>query len=447
MAKEPIDFNSPLGISKREWTLVLGVNLALLLIVYVIAMACTLSGNEMFVINFKIDPLERAEAFLRDHGIYALFQIAFATVEETVICCYVYKKWPKWYLPVSYFGLCVAVNLIFMATLGYCPSFLNFVCGVSFAIGFAFVFYKPSDMKTQWWRLLLRLAIAFGVSFLLNGMISILKIKSYELWQTEISGTNSFILNAEYVLALTMSLGFLTILIPWEKGGSEQWETGANAGGSSPTSKRWSRKSSLRKNNNLTPKQRRRVAFLKAKVITIQTIALIVIATLPILVGKGAEFAILYVSFCLTRLILGFSHSLHFKSELSCITIGTLVFWGLTFLSPSPEASIIISVAYGVFLALGFRAYWELHDLMMYRKAAKTDRYAMLYTAFKANLDPRRIRAIMRIRGYVDESDIKMVQMYMAKDKVDYIAEWLNEPVRSVDRKLTQIAEDLYKRR
>lgn len=37
MKREPIDYNSPLGISKREWTRVLGVNLALLLAVYAVA--------------------------------------------------------------------------------------------------------------------------------------------------------------------------------------------------------------------------------------------------------------------------------------------------------------------------------------------------------------------------------------------------------------------------
>lgn len=37
MRADPIDYNSPLGISKREWTRVLGVNLALLLTIYAVA--------------------------------------------------------------------------------------------------------------------------------------------------------------------------------------------------------------------------------------------------------------------------------------------------------------------------------------------------------------------------------------------------------------------------
>lgn len=187
--------------------------------------------------------------------------------------------------------------------------------------------------------------------------------------------------------------------------------------------------------------------LLKAKVIVVQTVALVIIAFVPIFIGKGTEFALMYLAFCLTRMILGFSHSLHFKSELVCVTVGALTFWGLTYLAPSAEASIIMSLVYGAALAIGFRVYWELHDLMMYRKAAKTDRYAMLYTSFKGNLDPRHIKALMRFRGRNEPKDIEAVQMYMAKEKIDYIAERLKEPTRSIDRRLSEIADDLYSKR
>ena len=96
---------------------------------------------------------------------------------------------------------------------------------------------------------------------------------------------------------------------------------------------------------------------------------------------------------------------------------------------------------------MGFRLYWELHDLMMYRRASKTDRYAMLYTAFKGNLDPRRICGVMRMKGITDEDEIKAIQMYMAREKVDYIAQWMGVPLRTIDRRLTEIAEELYEKR
>ena len=251
-------------------------------------------------------------------------------------------------------------------------------------------------------------------------------------------------MSIEYDIALALSLGLLTILIPWEKGGKTKW-TSPDAGGPSPTSMKKSPKPTP--NNNLSPKLRKRLFFLKAKVFVIQTVALAIIAFVPIISGRGIEFSLVYVSFCVTRMILGFKHSLHFKSEMACVTIGALTFWGLTYLTPSAEASIVISLLYGSGLALGFRLYWELHDLMIYRRAAKTDRYAMFYTAFKGNLDPRRIRGVMRMKGITDENEIKMIQMYMAKEKVDYIAQWMNVPLRTIDRRLTEIAEELYEKR
>lgn len=294
-------------------------------------------------------------------------------------------------------------------------------------------------------KMLARLAIAIVVTAALNALISFFRTKVLEIGHA-FPNTQFFYLSVEYDLALSLSLGFLTMVIPWEKGGQKWTITAADAGGSSRTTMKWSRKNSQTK-NKIPEKTKRKLRLLKAKVIVIQTAALALIVALPIAVGKGTEFALLYVSFCITRVIFGFRHSLHFKSEFACTTVGALVFWGLTYLVPSVEVSIVLSLVYGAGLALGFRLYWELHDLMMYRRAAKTDRYAMLYTAFKGNTDPRHIRGVMRLRGHNDEDEIKMVQMYMAREKVDYISQWLNVPLRTVDRKLTEIADELYSKR
>ena len=179
----------------------------------------------------------------------------------------------------------------------------------------------------------------------------------------------------------------------------------------------------------------------------IQTIGLAVIAALPWFAGRPVEFALVYVSFCFTRIVLGFNRSLHYKSELSCITIGALTFWALTFLTPSAEASIILSLCYGAGLALGFRLYWELHDLMMYRKAAKTDRYAMFYTAFKGDISPKHINGVMRAKGFTDKDEIEMVQMYMQRLKVEYIADYMNFARITIEKHLTELAERLYEKR
>ena len=441
--RDPIDLDSPLGISKREWTKVLGANLARLLLAYCVALVFTLCGNGAFLLNFHSDDLQRIEETLWSWNIYPMVTIALATIEMWIWASYVNRGLVKWYYPLGLFAFKVIVNVAFTACGAILPSFLPTLINFVFVLVIAIM----RCFKEKWWKVLIRLAIVLAVSLVLNVLIAVFRTTITKFFVNDWDASSLFALSVEYDLALALALGFLTLLIKWEKG-VETCKVNPDASGSSLTSKRWSLKNSQKKNNfQLTPKAKKKLRLLKAKVIVIQTVALVVIAALPWFAGKPVEFTLLYVAFCLTRMILGFSHSVHFKSELMCVTIGALTFWGLTFLAPSAEASIILSLAYGAGLALGFRLWWELHDLMMYRKAAKTDRYAMFYTAFKGNIDPRHIRGVMRLRGFSDESYIKAVQMYMAKEKVDYIAEWLNEPLRSVDRKLTEIAEELYKKR
>lgn len=442
---EPIDYNSPLGISKKEWTKVLGVNLALLLIVYAVALVCTLCGSDLFILRFFNERLDAIETFLRGYDLFWLVQIPIAGIEEAIICSYVAKKKPS----VPLFGIYVSVYYgictVLYFTTHSVPAFLTTALGISACIAYC-VFYCIK-MKSGKYVLhcFLRMLIAVAMSFAINEAIALFRTRCFDLWLVY---SSSFVmaLSIEYDIALALALGFLTLVIPWEKGGNETW-TSRPVGGSSPTSTKCSPKNSKTAKINLTPKQRKKIFILKAKVIAIQTVALVVIAFVPIVSGRGIEFSLMYVAFIVTRMILGFSRSLHFKSELSCVTVGALTFWAVTFLAPNVAVSIIMSLVYGCALALGFRLYWELHDLMMYKKAAKTDRYAMFYTAFKANLDPRHIKAIMIMRGHSDPHEIKMVQMYMAKEKVDYIAEYTGEPVRSLDRKLTTLAEELYSRR
>ena len=148
----------------------------------------------------------------------------------------------------------------------------------------------------------------------------------------------------------------------------------------------------------------------------------------------------------MTRLMLGFKKSLHFKSELLCVTAGGLLFWAVCVLVPSASVSIIISLIYGSALAIGFRLYWELHDLILYKRAAKFDRYAMLYCAFKGDTSPSHITGIMMMHGYPRE-DIRIVIRYMAHAKVESIAYDLNYAKITIEKRLTKIAEELYNSR
>lgn len=438
---EPIDYNSPLGVSKREWAKVLGANLALLILVYAIALICTLCGNDFFMIKGNNDNIASLANNLNSWGIYPLLTIAFATIEETIMIWFINLKRPKWWIPLSYFAIRVLNNLIFLwAGASAVPTWSFFLINVLFCLVFVFMHGKKCVKP------LIRFFIISALSLLMNGAITLFRTKILEINHYYIE-TAFVYLSIEYDLAFGLALGLLAFLIPWEKGDKKQCCQTVDVGGSSQSSTNSSRKPSKIAKNNLPPKYRKRLRWLKAKVIAIQTIALIVIAAFPWFTGRPVEFALVYASFCMTRLMLVFNRSLHFKSELSCVTIGALCFWALTFLTPSVEVLIILSLCYGAGLALGFRLWWELHDLMMYKKAAKTDRYAMLYVVFKGDCDPKHINGVMRAKGYTDKDEIKMTQMYMQRDKVEYIAEYLTFAKITIEKKLTDIATDLYSRR
>ena len=444
MRKDPIDYGSPLGISKREWTRVLGANLALLLCVYAVALICTLCGSDLFLLNFNSDDLQRVDETLRCWGVYPIPSILFNCIETFIISTYTCKKFPRWYFVLGLFAVAMATNVLFTQFTGGYPSFVPLLLNVLFVFIMVFLNFKTD----KWWHFIIRFAIAAACSFGLNVLISLFRIKAAVIWNIEPTSSAFYALNIEYDLALCILLCFLSIVVKLHvKGGSEQCQTSHGVGGSSLSSTNSLPKSSKIAKTNLPPKYRKRLRWLKAKVIAVQTIALIVIAALPWFTGRPVEFALVYASFCMTRLMLGFGRSLHFKSELACVTIGALCFWALTFLTPSVEVLIILSLCYGAGLALGFRLWWELHDLMMYGKAAKTDRYAMLYVVFKGDCDPRHINGVMRAKGYTDKGEIRMVQMYMQKDKVEYIAECLAFAKITIEKKLTDIAADLYSRR
>lgn len=269
------------------------------------------------------------------------------------------------------------------------------------------------------------------------------------MWNGSISNAFLFALNFEYDIALVLSLVFLSLVLPFgHKKGDEKCPTIPDASGSSPTSMNSLPKNSPKKKTKteLSPTAKKRLRLLKIKVFTLQTIAIIVIAFFPWIVGRPVEFSLVYASFYLTRMTLGFSRSLHFKSELACISIGAVTFWLLTFLAPSISVCVIMALVYGSATAIIFRLYWELHDLLLYKKASKMDRYAMLYTAFKGNTIERHIVGVMRAKGY-GKDDIHIIVLYMDRIKVEGIAAEMNYSKRFIESKITDIANDLYARR
>ena len=219
--KDPIDYNSLLGISKFEWKKVLGANLALLLVTYTIALIFTLSGSDVFLLDFHSADLDRIETMLRGVGMYPIVQMGFSAVEMGIIASYIAKGKPKWWHIVSYFLLYLGLNVLLTQTLGFVPPVLANVLMISFwAFGvFALNAWKP---KEKWFIYLFRFAIALAISFILNGAIVLFRTKAAEVWNTDINNATFFALTVEYDLALGLSLAFLTAVIPWQKKGENE---------------------------------------------------------------------------------------------------------------------------------------------------------------------------------------------------------------------------------
>jgi hypothetical protein len=411
-------------ITKNEWTRIVGINLALLLVVYCAAIILTLCGNDYFALQFENPRLDEIEQTLRGWKIFPIVQGAFSSIETFIISLYVRNKKEKWWMPFSYFVFIISMNVILTYTIGYCPSYLTILSGIVFCI-------LVSIKQDKWWKILIRLIIAIGTSLLFNWMIVYFRTSMVKMF-TIPDFPSAFCLLMEYDLALALALLFGHLIETREKGNQGICQTPLIAGGFSRTSMKKSRKSSP----NLNPKTIKRLKLLKARTMVEQTLALVCIAFVPWLFGKEAEFALVYVSFCLTRLTLGFKKSLHFKDESKCIGIGALCFIGLSYLTPDIDSSIIFSLCYGSFFALGLRLYWELQNLRLYKKASKSDNYATLYVCFKGDLSHNHIFGMMKLWGFDDET-IEIIYDYMQKDKLDYLALKYGMSVRTINYKIT----------
>ena len=150
-----------LGITRREWTLVLGANLAILLIAYIIALACTLSGSDFFLLNVHSEALESLESTLRGWNVFFLVQLAFAAIEEIIILSFVTLRKPRVWWVLGYIAIFLAVYLPIAFTGNQTPSWLTLVIGFLYAI-FLCAIYSFKNPKIVW-KPLLRLVALHSV--------------------------------------------------------------------------------------------------------------------------------------------------------------------------------------------------------------------------------------------------------------------------------------------
>lgn len=423
-------------ITRREWAKIAAANLAILLIAYCAAAICTACGSDFFAVQYSNPSLDGIERTLRSWNCFAIVQIGFSSIEAFIIASYETKSRPRWWMAAGYFVTASVSDVIMTLAVGRFPFWFAYILN---AVLFALAPLSRGKKGKEYLLCLLRAFVGVCVSFALNTAIEYFRT-SVLSYQKDISLSIGFCLSMEYDLALGLALLTLALVFPREKGEKICQTIPGVCGGSSTMTKQSQRSLPI-----LSVETRNRIRRFRIRAGIEQTLSLIAIAFVPYLFGKEAEFALVFVSFTITRLILGFKNSLHFASELKCIGIGSVCFIALSYLAPSVEASVIFSLCYGTAFAICLRLYWELKDLRLYRKAAKPDCYAEIYAIFKGNLDEDHIYGAMRMRGFSNH-EIALVQSYARKDEIDYIASNFAMSPRAVNYEMSKIIKRLKRR-
>lgn len=412
---------------------------------YIIAMICSLSGVDYFIVKYQNSQMDKIELWFRERGIYSMLMFAFSTLEFYIGLCFVLRKKAHWIYPLLFYGIRVA--LAFIVRL---PSIFNTV--------YPFIFYllipivdqlienKNSDYhkKFEWHKYLkhvIRVLIVAGVTLLLQILLYAIKDGYFSNDNHVMNLSATFIYALEYDIALFVLLTTITLYISREKGDSTVWTTYQVHGGSSQITKTSSQKLSSRK-MTLTKTQRSRLTRFWVILYLHQLLGFLLLMILPFIMGKVLEFLTMYLAFAIARYILGFKYSLHFKKESTCITVGIIVFGILTLAVPFFYAIMIIAVAYGVGLAFLLHLSYKYKGMWLFSKISKPDKFALLYTYFDGNLEYNHVRRICKLKG-LEPKEVDMVSDYTQGYKMTYLAKVYNYSLRMMNYKLDECIEKL----
>jgi hypothetical protein len=401
-------------ITKREWIRIISVNLGLLCVVYAIAITLTHFGIKTFEIKSVDVP-----SVIEEWHLMPTISILFSTIEASIIGWFASRKIPKWYFTIGYVLFSIMINVTLTSVGVVVPGWID----LTLTIPYLFI---VSYQRRPYWKVVVDIAISIAISFLFNEAIGYFRTEIIGLYHYYDSSV--FLpLSIEYDLALFMALKLAELIIGKEKEEDKVCRIGLDALGSSP---------------NLSPKIQKSIKLLKVRVAVEQTAALICIALVPIFFGKGIEFSLVFVSFTLTRLILGFKKSIHFASETKCIGIASLCFILISCLVPSVKVNIIFSFCYGAGFALALRLYWELRNLRIYKDNAKTDYYAEFAVLFKNDVSRLHVSAYMNLKGF-DDFDTETVCEFLEKTKIEAIALKQHCSVGKINLTIARVAYEL----
>lgn len=403
------------------------------LLLYIVAMIFSLNGSTYFILNYQNTQMDNIESFMRAHGIQSLISAVFLVLEFSIIESFISNRMVKLYYPLILYGILVGLAFAF-------PTLPSIVYSLIIILSYLFIpiienliTNKKFVLKEQA-MILLRFGIATIISLTLQGMILVIKAGYFDGVNHIMTMSAHFIYAIEYDIALSVLLFTAALYIDREKGDSESWAIYHTQSGSSQTLKTKSQRSSIWK--NLTKRQKNRLIGFFIKLYLIQLLGFAIIMIIPFITGKVFEYLVMYLAFCVTRYLLGFKYSLHFKSETVCLTVGAVVFGLLTLAVPFFYVLLIIAVLLGSGLAVFLHLSYKYRGFWLFTQMAKPDKFAALYTIFEGDLSEQHIMRQCKYKG-LDKETSRIVEEYMEGYKLSYLAHRFNYSVKTLDRKLT----------
>lgn len=422
-------------IEKPKLCKILGLNLILMVVLYGIAIILTLTGHNYFITQYHNDTLQLIQDKLTEWNLIYFINGLFATIESVIVQFYILKRKPNIFVLLGIF-----ISFSLLMTFHVLP---NFIYSIILVIIYLLepLLYKEYRSK-NYWKPFVRLLIIMVVTFILQYAIQVIKTSIVNnISQLELPLSLLFIFNVEYYLALSLVVAWLTLM---QEGVLKLWTVLAH-GGSSQTSRTKLWKSNPKTTTNLTNKQKRKLRLLYARLFITQSLGFLFVMLFPILIGKWLEFMIVYLSFALTRYVLGFKKSLHFKREIICISVAAVLFWFITLITPSFNIILIIAILYGIGLATLLHFTYRYKRLYLFKSVANKDRYAEFYMALNADMSEHKVRITCN-HFNISKDDTEMLVLYLCnKEKISYIAYKFKITEMTVNRHLDDILEIIVK--
>lgn len=422
-------------LTKGQWKKVLIAVTIMTIVLYSIAMVCSLLGSKYFILNYENAQMDKIEAFCKEHYLMGLINCVFSTIEFCIVLWFVLKRAPRWYYIVGFYTLFLIPYYIFKHLPQAYYTLFPLVFYLAVLIIDPFICEKRFNWK-EFGKRILRLAIAMAVTLIIQIMIYVIKDGDWSLQNHVMSLSATFVYAIEYDIALSVILTTISLFSYREKGDGEQWTTSQHLGGFSQTSKTQSLKSSL------TKKQKTKLRLLYTKFYLTQLGAFLLLMVLPFLMGKVVEFLVMYTSFAIIRYLLGFKYSLHYKKETICITVGAVVFGILSLAVPFFYVDVILAILMGVGLAVSLHLSYKYKGFYLFNLVSKPDKFAELYVLMDGDITPHHVKIICNHRG-LDKEETEIIGEYIAGDKKSYIAMKHCYSDKTIERKINEAIEKL----